>query len=139
MALELVDDPQSEHGRGLVVVNALAIRAGVHGDHQGRRVWADIDWDAASPAPTKAAPTPAHRDDSTIRDGEAELGRQFADIPAWYGRATRSWWALTRTGLVTAPTAAQLGELLSRRPEARPVSVRQGHPQPPRDQSHRCA
>ena len=100
----LVDDPDSEHGRGLVVVNALAVRAGVHGDRQGRRVWADIGWDASSPARPVPAPSrgTGTSDVAAIRDGEAALGRQFAGIPAWYGRATHAWWALTGTGLVTA-------------------------------------
>jgi anti-sigma regulatory factor (Ser/Thr protein kinase) len=40
----LVDKPDGDGGRGLVVVNALAMRVGVDGDHHGRAVWADIDW-----------------------------------------------------------------------------------------------
>jgi serine/threonine-protein kinase RsbW len=36
----LVDNPDGEGGRGLVVVNALTLRAGVDGDHHGRAVWA---------------------------------------------------------------------------------------------------
>jgi hypothetical protein len=77
---QLAGDPQGEHGRGLVVVNALAVRAGVHGGHQGRRVWADIGWDASSPAPARPAPSraPARVDDAAIRDGEAALGRRSA-------------------------------------------------------------
>jgi len=122
----LVDDPQSEHGRGLVVVNALAVRAGVHGDHQGRHVWADIGWDATSTTQAIPAPYPARPDDAAIGDDEAALGRRFADIPAWYGRATHAWWALTRAGLVTAPTAAELAGLLSRLLETRPSSVSPG-------------
>jgi serine/threonine-protein kinase RsbW len=139
---QLVDDPDSEHGRGLVVVNALAVRAGVHGDRQGRRVWADIGWDASSPASAmpapSPAPTPARLDVAAIRDGQAALGRQFAGIPAWYGRATHAWWALTGAGLVTASTAAQLAGLLSRLPETRPASVPPGRRQPP-GRAHRCA
>jgi anti-sigma regulatory factor (Ser/Thr protein kinase) len=124
------DDPQSEHGRGLVVVNALAVRAGVRGDHQGRQVWADIGWDATSPTLTMPMPPTARADDVTIRDGEAELARRFGGIPAWYGRATHAWWALTRSaGLVTAPTAEELAELLSCLPGARPAS---GAPRPAR-------
>jgi hypothetical protein len=139
----LVDDPDSEHGRGLVVVNALAVRAGVHGDCHGRRVWADIGWDAVSPAPAMSAPSPApapaRLDDAPIRDGEAALGHRFANLPTWYGRATHAWWALTETGLVSAPSAAQLAGLLSRLPEARRTFVRQGHRLPPHDHAHRCA
>jgi Histidine kinase-like ATPase domain len=122
----LTDDPDSEHGRGLVVVNALAVRAGVHGGQRGRRVWADIGWDASSPALTKTALPPARLDEAAIRDGQATLGRRFG-VPAWYGQATRAWWALTGTGLVTAATATELAGLLSRLPEARPAFVRPDH------------
>lgn len=129
----LADDPQGEDGRGLVVVNALAVRAGVRGDHAGRRVWADIGWDATNPAPGMPALSPGRLDDAAIRGGEAALGRRFSGVPAWYGRATHAWWALTEAGLVTAPSAAQLAGLLSRLPEARPAFVRPGQ------QAHRCA
>jgi hypothetical protein len=137
----LVDDPNGEHGRGLVVVNALAVRAGVHGDYHGRRVWADIGWDAVSPAPAMPAPSPAlaRLDDAAIRDSEAALGHRFANLPAWYGRATHAWWALTEAGLVSAPSAAQLAGLLSRLPEARPTFARPSYRQPPHDHAHRCA
>jgi two-component sensor histidine kinase len=79
----LIDDPQSERGRGLVVVNALAVRVGVHGDRRGRRVWADIGWDASSPIPNMPMPAAAQADDATMRDDEAVLARRFASIPAW--------------------------------------------------------
>jgi anti-sigma regulatory factor (Ser/Thr protein kinase) len=134
---QLADDPDSEHHRGLVVVNALAVRAGVHGDHQGRLVWADIGWDATSPV--QALPAPARLGDGAIYDGEAALGRRFADIPAWYGRATHAWWALTRAGLVTAPTAGELAGLLSRLPESRHGFAPLDQRGRPRHQAHRCA
>jgi hypothetical protein len=38
----LVDDPMSDHGRGLLMVRALSARVGVCGDQRGRRVWAEI-------------------------------------------------------------------------------------------------
>jgi serine/threonine-protein kinase RsbW len=135
----LIDDPQSEHGRGLVVVSALAVHTGVHGDHQGRRVWADIGWDATSPTPTMPAPSPARPDDATIREGETVLGRRFVGIPVWYGRATHAWWALTKAGLVAAPSAAELAGLLSRLPETRPSSVTPGQRRMPHGRAHRCA
>jgi hypothetical protein len=136
----LAGNPDGEGGRGLVVVNALAVRTGVHGDQQGRAVWADIDWDAASAA-TAAMPVlpAAQADHAAIQDGEAALARRFADVPTWYGRATHAWWALTRTGLATAPTADELAEVLSRLPEARPTSVTPGHRESPQGGIHRCA
>lgn len=136
----LVDNPDGEGGRGLVVVNALAVRAGVDGDHHGRAVWADIDWaanDVAAAAMPVLPVTPA--DHAEIRGAEVALARRFDDVPIWYGRATHAWWALTRTGLATAPTAAELAELLSRLPEARPTSVTPGHRESPKGKIPRCA
>jgi serine/threonine-protein kinase RsbW len=135
----LGDDPQSEHGRGLVVVNALAVRTGIHGNQNGRRIWADIGWDISSPTPTMPEPSPEHLDHAAIREGETALVRRFAEVPAWYGRSTHAWWALTRAGLVTAPTAAELAGLLSRLPETRTFSVVPGQRQMPHDRAHRCA
>jgi serine/threonine-protein kinase RsbW len=135
----LTDDPQSEHGRGLVVVNALAVRVGVNGDHQGRRVWADVGWESTGPALATPAPSPAPLDDAAIRDDEVALGRRFGGTPAWYGHATHAWWALTRAGLVSAPSAADLAGLLSRLPEARTTPVWPDHRESSRDQANRCA
>jgi hypothetical protein len=41
----LISDPDGEHGRGLALVQGLAVRTGALGDHHGRLVWADIAWD----------------------------------------------------------------------------------------------
>jgi serine/threonine-protein kinase RsbW len=37
----LVDDPDGERGRGLLLVRGLSLRTGVRGDQRGRLVWAD--------------------------------------------------------------------------------------------------
>jgi serine/threonine-protein kinase RsbW len=42
----LIADADGEHGRGLLLVRALAIRADFSGDHRGRVVWADLPWDS---------------------------------------------------------------------------------------------
>jgi hypothetical protein len=135
----LVDKPDGEGGRGLVVVNALTVRAGVDGDHHGRAVWADIDW--AGDEATAAVPVlpVAQTDHAAVRDAEAALAHRFANIPTWYGRATYAWWALTRTGLVTAPTADELAGVLSRLPDARPTSVTAGRQDSPQGGITRCA
>jgi histidine kinase-like protein len=135
----LIDNPDGEGGRGLVVVNALALRAGVHGDHHGRVVWADIDWAAADAATSTPVLPAAPADQAAIQDAETALARRFADVPTWYGRATHAWWALTTTGLATAPTADELAELLSRLPEARPISVTPGRRASPQGGIPRCA
>jgi hypothetical protein len=135
----LVDKPDGEGGRGLVVMNALAVCAGVDGDHHGRAVWADIDWaddDATAAGPVLPV---AQADHAAVRDAEAVLAHRFADIPTWYGRATHAWWALTRTGLVTAPTADELAEVLSRLPHAVPTSVTAERQESPQGGITRCA
>jgi anti-sigma regulatory factor (Ser/Thr protein kinase) len=47
----LIGDIDGESGRGLLLVSALAIRAGVDGDRRGRRVWADLAWTGGGSGP----------------------------------------------------------------------------------------
>lgn len=42
----LVDDPDAETGRGLLLVRALAERTGIRGDQRSRMVWAELPWPA---------------------------------------------------------------------------------------------
>jgi len=52
----IVNDPEGEHGRGLLLVRGLATRIGMCGSHQSRVVWADVHWeDAAAAAPPRAS------------------------------------------------------------------------------------
>jgi hypothetical protein len=106
-----IDDPASEHGRGLLVVAGLSARTGVCGGPRGRLVWADVPWgDACAPMPG-----PGHDPyESVIGDGEASLAGRFAGVPAWFGRSTLQWWALARGGLVSAPSAQELARILGR-------------------------
>jgi anti-sigma regulatory factor (Ser/Thr protein kinase) len=48
----IVEDPVSEKGRGLRLVDGLSAGMGVSGDCRGRRVWADIAWGDAVTAGT---------------------------------------------------------------------------------------
>jgi serine/threonine-protein kinase RsbW len=50
----LTEDPLSEHGRGLIIVNALSVTSGVCGNASGRTVWAEIA--QCSPAPVTPVP-----------------------------------------------------------------------------------
>jgi anti-sigma regulatory factor (Ser/Thr protein kinase) len=114
----VIDDPLSEHGRGLRAVGGLSERMGVSGGHLGRRVWADIAWgdaDAAEPASPQPAADP-------IAEGLAYLGACFPGVEAWYGSATATWWAIAGSGgLLEAPTARDLAGLLSQVPgQSRP-------------------
>ena len=40
----VIDDPESENGRGLRLVRSLSLTAGVTGDERGRFVRADVPW-----------------------------------------------------------------------------------------------
>jgi Histidine kinase-like ATPase domain len=46
----VIDDPVSEHGRGLRLVRGLSASTGFTGDQHGRVVWAQIAWVGANPA-----------------------------------------------------------------------------------------
>jgi hypothetical protein len=55
----LINDPASEHGRGLHIVHALATRTGVHGDHHSRQTWAEIPWSTDHVSETRHIAEPA--------------------------------------------------------------------------------
>jgi serine/threonine-protein kinase RsbW len=108
-APRVIDDPQGEQGRGLLVVQGMSARFGVLGDHRGRTVWAEVPFGVAD---MTASATPEVPSDATIRDGLAGLSSRFADIPTWFGRSTLQWWGLARGGLLSAPSAQELARLL---------------------------
>jgi hypothetical protein len=105
----MIDDPAGEHGRGLLVVRSLSVRTGVCGDRRGRLVWADVPWGNAGAAEPASPQDPY---EAAILDGQAGLASRFAGVPAWFGRSTLQWWALTAGGLVTAPSAEELASVL---------------------------
>jgi anti-sigma regulatory factor (Ser/Thr protein kinase) len=120
----LIEDPLSEHGRGLMIVRALSLRAGVDGDHRGRLAWADIAWTAGEPIPPQPV---ADAYEAAIRDGQAALSERFSGVLTWFGRSTHQWWALPPRvpgtpsapypaghELLSAPSAKELAELLAR-------------------------
>jgi Histidine kinase-like ATPase domain len=112
----VIDDPDGERGRGLLLVRALSVRHGFAGDQRGRIVWAQVAWDD----PQDAAASSRDPYLAAIRDGEAALAHRFAGVPAWFGRSTLMWWAVVGSeGLVSAPSAPELAELLSRLLDAR--------------------
>lgn len=73
----VIDDPDAEHGRGLLLVRGLSLRTGVTGDQRGRLVWADVAFE--EPGATAMAPDPY---EAAIREGQAALTRRFGDMPA---------------------------------------------------------
>lgn len=46
----VIEDPDGERGRGLLMVRELSLRTGMTGDEHGRVVWADVAWDYVAPA-----------------------------------------------------------------------------------------
>jgi hypothetical protein len=116
----MIDDPAGETGRGLIVVRGLSARTGVSGGRQGRLIWADVPWD--DPAPEQGH-IPG---EAAVREGLAELGSHFREVPAWFGRSTMQWWALADGQLMSAASASELASLLSRAvgnaPRSRPAS-----------------
>lgn len=109
---QVIDDPDEERGRGLLLVHGLSVRTGFTGDQRGRLVWAQMAWSAANPAVPDSSQDPYQ---AAVREGEAALARRFAGVPAWFGRSTLAWWAVAGpAGLVSAPTAQELAGLLYR-------------------------
>jgi serine/threonine-protein kinase RsbW len=108
----MIDDPEGEHGRGLLVVHGLSAHSGTCGDERGRMVWADVFWgdDAGAAEPG----TPQDRYEAAIQDGLATLASHFARVPIWFGRSTLQWWAMAGGELVAAPSAQELASLLGR-------------------------
>jgi hypothetical protein len=72
---QVVDDPASERGRGLLLVTGLSLRTGACGDHQGRLVWADVRWDGPPPAAGAVMPRTA-----PARGRRGEPGHQAASV-----------------------------------------------------------
>jgi anti-sigma regulatory factor (Ser/Thr protein kinase) len=50
-APRIVDDPDAEYGRGLIIVASLSVQFGQCGDERGRVVWADVAYPADDTAP----------------------------------------------------------------------------------------
>jgi serine/threonine-protein kinase RsbW len=108
-APHMVDDPMGDHGRGLVMVRALAARTGVCGDERGRLVWADVPWTGEGAVAVRSSPDAY---ETAIGQDEAALARRFAGVAIWFGRRTLQWWAQPGDRLLTAPSAGELAELL---------------------------
>ncbi len=103
----VVDDPMGDHGRGRVMVRALARRTGVSGDERGRLVWAEVPWTGDGAVALLSSPDAY---ETAIRQDEAALSRRFAGVAIWFGRRTMLRFAprLPR-GAVDDPGAARAG------------------------------
>ena len=119
-APKVIEDPQRDDGRGLVMVNALSVRRGFTGDARGRVVWADVLW--AGPG-VPGQPRFPEGFVSAIGEAGAELARRYPGVLIWFGCETWQWWALPlRRGpgaLVAASSAQELAQLLDAMEAAR--------------------
>ena len=115
VAPHMIEDPMSDHGRGLVMVRALSLRTGVCGDRRGRLVWADVSWAGDGAASQWSSPDGYA---AAIRQDEADLSQRYTGVPIWFGHQTLQWWALLGPApgnrLLTAPSARELADLLDR-------------------------
>lgn len=102
----VIEDPDGERGRGLLLVHGLSARTGWTGDEQGRVVWAQIPWPGPGPYIADCSPDPCQ---SATGEGEAALARRVATVAALFGRPAAAWRAVTgRAGLMSATTAQKL-------------------------------
>jgi hypothetical protein len=89
----VIDDPEAERGRGLLLVQGLSMRTGWAGDQFGRVVWAQV----ALPGRDSAVPgTSVERSGAVTGDGGAATMRWFAGVPGWFSRSALSRSAVTR-------------------------------------------
>jgi hypothetical protein len=115
----LVEEAGGTSGRGLLIVDQLSQTWGVAGDPAGRWVWADVPWPGGPPTQVPGS-------NSSVGGELARLRRAYPGVPAWYGHATRTWWAaLPETGiadeLISAPSPTALDRMLAGRHIHRPV------------------
>jgi len=105
----IIDDPMSERGRGLRLVQELSADVGVSGGERGRFVHAVLGWTGSSSDEGKGS-----REE--VAHLRALQGR-FPRVPVWFGRATRRWWALVviegQDRLVTTVSPGELAAILT--------------------------
>jgi anti-sigma regulatory factor (Ser/Thr protein kinase) len=101
-ACERRDVDLPEGGRGLAMVAALSTRMGVEGDDQGHSVWAEFS--CTSDQDSEAARARPIRTPTRLPPG----------WQAWFGQATRSWWAVSCESLPFLVEASSVEDLVRR-------------------------
>jgi len=76
----VIDDPDGERGRGMLVVLDLSARTEVRGDHRGRLVSAEIRWDGPGRPVPGPGPDPH---EASADDDQASLAMRSQIAPAW--------------------------------------------------------
>lgn len=75
----LIEDPDGERGRGLLLVRGLSARTGWAGDQRGRVVWAQIAWPDDTCVILGAT---RELGQTAVRESETVLAQVFAEIDA---------------------------------------------------------
>lgn len=89
----VIDDPEAERGRGLLLVQGLSARTGWTGDQSGRVVWAQV----AFPPRGFALPVTAAESPGVVTgDRGAATMRWFAGVPGLFSRSSLSRPPVTR-------------------------------------------
>lgn len=100
----VIDDPDGEGRRGLLLVQGLSLRAGFTGDQWGRVVWAQIGWPGAGSAIPMQAHDPCQ---AAVRDGEAAWSPWRAGVPARSECPTARWARVGSAALAPEPIAPE--------------------------------
>jgi Histidine kinase-like ATPase domain len=73
----VIDAPEGEHGRGLLVVRGLSARTGACGDARGRVVWAEVPWGEAGAAESASPRAPMRPRPGTARPAWRAASRGY--------------------------------------------------------------
>jgi serine/threonine-protein kinase RsbW len=89
----VIDDPEAERGRGLLLVQGLSVSTGWTRDRFGRVVWAQV----AIPGRGSAIPGTSAEMSGPVTGGEAATVRWFSGVPGLFRRSRLTRPAVTRT------------------------------------------
>ena len=137
----VTEDLLCEDGRGLLMVNALAVRMGVGGNERGRVVWADIPWAGHDVLSQRDFPKGFAL---AVREAEADLACRYPGVLIWSGTETWQWWALPSWRgpgeLMSASSPEDLARLLDAMGAThRPAPVTHRTPVPAMDRARSAA
>ena len=135
-APQVIDDPEGEQGRGLLVVEGLSARFGVLGDHRGRTVWAEVPWGLrmwAHPQPLRSRPTRQSAMASPAWQAGSPISRPGSAGPRWSGGGwlVAGWYLLRQRRNCPGSSAAwrvpRHGNLQQEGPPAAEIVARLAH------------
>jgi hypothetical protein len=126
-----------EHGRGLVLIDAISAAWGMAGGPRGRWLWAEADWRS------RGGPLPTGPVGDSVARQFAAIRRAHPGTSPWYSSETGHWHATLPAvsgGVLTAPSPGALASMLrSRKPPARNHQTPAGRPPPGASGNERIA